>query len=128
MMKFLVDMNMSPRWVDFFAEAGFEAIHWSNVGRIDAPDGELLQWAAEHGYVVVTADLDFGAILAATRDNRPSVLQIRMDILTPEAIGPTVRNAVHQARQELLDGALVSVDIASARLRVLPLGAHRDED
>jgi predicted nuclease of predicted toxin-antitoxin system len=127
MMKFLVDMNMSPRWVGFFAETGFEAVHWSNIGRIDAPDSELLQWAADHGYVVVTADLDFGAILAATRGDRPSVLQIRMDILTPEAIGPAVLNAVRQTHRELLDGALVSVDIASARLRVLPLGISRED-
>jgi predicted nuclease of predicted toxin-antitoxin system len=127
-MKFLVDMNLSPRWVRFFSDAGFEAVHWSDVGPIDASDSELLQWAAERKYIVVTADLDFGAILAASAGIWPSVLQIRTDILTPEAIGLMVRNAIGQARQGLLDGALVSVDIASSRLRLLPLMAQRDED
>jgi hypothetical protein len=67
LMKFLVDMNLSPSWVSFLADAGFAAVHWSKVGRGDAPDIEVMQWAAEHDHVVLTADLDFGAILAATQ-------------------------------------------------------------
>ena len=48
-----------------------------------------MAWATEHGYVVVTADLDFGAILAATRRMSPSVVQVRSDILTPHSISWT---------------------------------------
>jgi predicted nuclease of predicted toxin-antitoxin system len=55
--------------------------------------------AAANDHIVVTCDLDFAAILAATRRNRPSVLQIRSDILTPERIGPTVLIAIRQMRQ-----------------------------
>jgi predicted nuclease of predicted toxin-antitoxin system len=64
-MKLLVDMNLSPSWVRFLVEAGFEAVHWSEVGSGSAADSELMQWAADAGYGVLTADLDFGAILAA---------------------------------------------------------------
>jgi predicted nuclease of predicted toxin-antitoxin system len=120
-MKVLVDMNLSPGWVDFLTEAGFEAVHWVDVGEGNAPDSELMRWAVEHGYVVLTADLDFGAILAATQGRGPSVLQVRSDILTPRAIGGAVLAAIRQSRQELLDGALISVDTARARLRILPL-------
>lgn len=119
-MKVLVDMNLSPGWASFLADAGFEAVHWSNVGAGSAPDGELMQWAAQNGYVVLTADLDFGAILAATHGMQPSVLQVRNDILTPQTIGGAVVAALRQTRQELLDGALVSVDAVRARLRILP--------
>jgi len=119
-MKLLVDMNLSPGWASFLADAGFEAVHWSNVGAGSAPDGELMQWAAQNGYVVLTADLDFGAILAATHGMQPSVLQVRNDILTPQTIGGAVVAALRQTRQELLDGALVSVDAVRARLRILP--------
>ena len=51
-MKFLVDMNLSPSWVDFLARAGFEAVHWSDVGVGEASDFELMQWAAERDHVV----------------------------------------------------------------------------
>jgi predicted nuclease of predicted toxin-antitoxin system len=120
-MKLLVDMNLSPSWVKYLAEAGFEALHWSEIGSGSAPDTELMAWATEHGYVVVTADLDFGAILAATRGMSPSVVQVRSDILTRRSIGEAVVTAIRQAQQELVDGALVSVDPTRARIRILPL-------
>jgi predicted nuclease of predicted toxin-antitoxin system len=120
-MKVLIDMNLSPGWVDFLIEARFDAVHWSDIGAAGATDTELMKWAATHECVLLTADLDFGAILAATRDTQPSVIQLRSDILTPLAIGSSVVAALRQARQELLEGALVSVDAARARLRILPL-------
>jgi predicted nuclease of predicted toxin-antitoxin system len=120
-MKILVDMNLSPGWVDFLIEAGFEAAHWSKVGASDAKDSDVMQWAATYSHVVLTCDLDFGAILAATQGRSPSVLQLRSDLLTPEFIGPAVLAAIHQAQQELSNGALVSIDTARARLRLLPL-------
>jgi predicted nuclease of predicted toxin-antitoxin system len=120
-MKILIDMNLSPDWVNFLITAGHEAIHWSKIGSGSATDDELMTWAAEKGHVVLTADLDFGAILAATKGKGPSVVQVRNDILTPGAIGNAVISALRQARQELVDGALISVDASRARLRVLPL-------
>jgi predicted nuclease of predicted toxin-antitoxin system len=80
-----------------------------------------MQWATEHDRVVLTSDLDFGAILAATRQRRPSVLQLRSDLLTPQTIGRRVLAAIEETRQELAAGALVSVEASRARLRVLPL-------
>jgi predicted nuclease of predicted toxin-antitoxin system len=120
-MKILVDMNLSPGWVDFLVAAGFETVHWSTVGIGDASDSDVMRWAATHSHVVLTCDLDFGAILAATQGRRPSVLQLRSDLLSPEFIGPAVLAAIHQAQQELSSGALVSIDAARARLRLLPL-------
>ena len=65
-MKLLVDMNLSPRWIDLLTEAGFEAAHWSAVGAANASDTEIVGYASAHDYVVLTHDLDFSAILAAT--------------------------------------------------------------
>ena len=65
-MKLLVDMNLSPAWVKILQQAGFDAIHWSEVGSPDAPDKTLFVWAREHKYIVFTHDMDFGAMLAAT--------------------------------------------------------------
>ena len=120
-MKFLIDMNVSPAWVGFLIEAGFEAVHWSQIGQGDAADSEVMQWAAEHDYVVLTSDLDFGAILAATGDQRPSVVQLRSDVLTPDVLGHNVLKSIRRSHQELTEGALVSIDATRMRLRVLPL-------
>jgi predicted nuclease of predicted toxin-antitoxin system len=120
-MKFLVDMNLSPLWVAFLGNAGFEAVHWSDVGAGDASDVQVLHWAAESHHVILTADLDFGAVLAAVGSKQPSVIQLRSDSLNPALIGPMVLTAVRQSREELLGGALISIDVARARVRILPL-------
>ncbi|MEX0852049.1 MAG: DUF5615 family PIN-like protein [Bauldia sp.] len=120
-MKLLVDMNLSPGWVDFFAGAGIEAVHWSSVGPGNAPGRELMQWAAERGYVVLTCVLGLGAVLAATQRQGPSVVQVRSESLALGAIGNAVVSAIRQTRQELAEGAIVSVDAARARLQILPL-------
>jgi hypothetical protein len=52
--KLLVDINLSPSWVDRLARHGFEAVHWSTIGAATAPDSEILMWANEHGFVVIT--------------------------------------------------------------------------
>ncbi len=122
-MKVLVDMNLSPGWIDLLVKAGFQAVHWSSIGRGNESDAELMRWAAEHAHVVLTADLDFGAILAATQRRQPSVIQIRADVPTPAVAGQAVLSAIRQARDELESGAILSVDIGRARLRVLPFRA-----
>ena len=120
-MKLLVDMNLAPGWVNLFAEAGIEAVHWSSLGAANAPDDEVMAYASAHGYVVITQDLDFSAILAATHGEKPSVAQIRADDLSLNAIGKQVIAALQQTASDLETGALLTIDPKRARLRVLPL-------
>ena len=122
-MKLLVDMNLSPRWVDLFAGVGIEAVHWSMVGAKNAPDSEIMVYASANDYVVLTHDLDFSAILAASHGEKPSVVQIRAEDISPDAIGRQVVIALRQMSIELNEGALLTIDPNRTRLRVLPL--HR---
>lgn len=120
-MKLLVDMNLSPRWVAVLAGAGVDAAHWSAVGAQDAPDSEIMAYAAARDFVVLTHDLDFGAILAATHGEKPSVVQLRADDVNPDVVGPKVLAAIRQMEAELQAGALLTVDSNRTRLRLLPL-------
>ena len=86
-MKLLVDMNLSPRWVSSLTDVGIEAAHWSTLGSANASDSEIMSYASEHGYVVLTHDLDFSALLAATRGQKPSVVQIRTNDLDITRLG-----------------------------------------
>jgi predicted nuclease of predicted toxin-antitoxin system len=124
-MKLLIDMNLSPRWVNSLAEAGFEAEHWSTLGIAQTPDSEIMAFASANDYVVLTHDLDFSAILAATHGEKPSVVQIRADDVSLEAIGKQVIDALLQMTSELNEGALVTVDPNRTRLRLLPLPSKR---
>ena len=120
-MKLLVDMNLSPRWATTFVSA-ITADHWSTIGRHNASDAEIMVYAREHGYVVLTNDLDFSAILAASGARGPSVVQIRADNLDPNVIGLFVLGALIEVMDELEHGALVSIAPGRpTRVRVLPL-------
>ena len=121
-MKLLIDMNLSPRWVEVFMAAGFDATHWFVIGDPRATDHSIMEWARSNGHIVFTHDLDFGAILAATQASGPSVIQIPANNVLPEEAGVTVIAAIRRFRDVLEQGALISVDPQSARVRILPLG------
>jgi predicted nuclease of predicted toxin-antitoxin system len=120
-MKLLVDMNLSPHWIGFLNNAGIEAAHWSTVGASNAPDVEIMAYASANDYTVLTHDLDFSAILAATHGEKPSVIQIRAEDVSPEVIGDQILIALRQMASELEEGALLTVDPNRTRIRVLPL-------
>ncbi len=76
-MRLLIDMNLAPRWVERLSRAGYETVHWSEVGAVDAADSTICQYAREHGFVIITNDLDFPRILAFTSERKPSVILLR---------------------------------------------------
>ena len=121
-MKLLIDMNLSPRWVEVLAHAGIEALHWSQVGSRNAPDTAIMHYANQNQLCVLTHDLDFGAILAASGAETPSVIQIRADDVSPEALSGALLKTIRQHRQSLEQGALLTLDPLRARVRILPLG------
>ena len=123
-LRLLIDMNLSPAWVQTLNTAGFEAVHWSSIGRPDATDQVLFAWARENGHAVFTHDLDFGAMLALTGATSPSVFQIRTEDVSPEALGVRAVAALRRFSDELAAGALIVVDEGRDRVRVLPLMAN----
>jgi len=119
--KLLLDMNLAPRWVRWLRNAGIDAVHWTEVGLPTAPDAVIFSYARQNGLVVFTHDLDFGALLAHTRARGPSVVQVRTQDTSPEAIGQLILSALQQHAESLDAGALLTVDPLKARVRILPI-------
>jgi predicted nuclease of predicted toxin-antitoxin system len=122
-MKLLIDVNLSPSWVAYLKTYSIESIHWTQVGNANDPDELLFDWAMTHGFVVFTNDLDFGAILAATNARGPSVIQLRVQDVLPPSLGPRLIAILERFGRELHEGALISVDVAREKVRILPI--HR---
>ena len=120
-LSILIDMNLSPDWVDELAAHGWSAVHWSTLGDPKMPDREIMDWALANDHVVFTHDLDFGTMLALTQANGPSVIQVRGQNILPDHLGPIVVAALNQYESELQSGALVVVDEAKSRVRILPI-------
>ncbi len=121
-MKCLLDMNVSPRLCASLAQAGWDAVHWSAVGDVTASDAAILGYAISRGHVVLSHDLDFSAILAATGAKSPSVVQIRFQDVLSEEFLAILLATLNQFAAEIETGALVVVDGKRARVRLLPIG------
>ncbi len=120
-MKVLIDMNLSPSWVEHFSSANVEAVHWSSIGKASAPDYEVFNYARQFGYVIFTHDLDFGSLLALTQTHSPSVIQVRTQDVLPKALASRVLGIIRQYETVLEQGALLVVDETRERVRILPL-------
>jgi predicted nuclease of predicted toxin-antitoxin system len=119
--RVLIDMNLSPRWIEVFERHGWQAVHWSVVGDPRATDRVIMEWARAHQYVVFTHDLDFGTLLAVTHAEGPSVMQMRAQDVLPAHLENVVVAAMRQYGALLKAGALITVDESASRARILPL-------
>ncbi|WPL18857.1 hypothetical protein Thiowin_03948 [Thiorhodovibrio winogradskyi] len=124
----LLDMNIPEVWEPYLRKAGHEAIHWSRIGDIRAEDAVIMDWARQHEHIILTHDLDFGALLYLTKARAPSVLQIRAEHIIPRVMGESVPTALESAKIALDAGALVTIDPRRHRVRVLPLPGQADSN
>jgi predicted nuclease of predicted toxin-antitoxin system len=114
-------MNLSPEWIPFLKRHGWESVHWADVGDRKAADEGIMRWAESNGHIVFTHDLDFGTLLALTRQKGPSVIQVRSQDVSPSFLGPHVILALQQFQQVLSKGAILVVEEDNTRVRLLPL-------
>jgi predicted nuclease of predicted toxin-antitoxin system len=118
-MRILIDMNLTPRWVNYLRDSGYETMHWSSIGPATAKDREIFDHAREHSYVILTNDLDFPQI----QETAPSVILLRGEPLVPEVRGDAILRVLQECDAELTQGAVVSFDWSDRpRASVLPLG------
>jgi predicted nuclease of predicted toxin-antitoxin system len=119
--RILIDMNLTPEWVEFFAGRGVESIHWSAAGDPKALDPYIMDFARENRMVVFTHDLDFGNILAVTHARGPSVIQARVEDPLSATIGEAVVAALTENAALLERGALLTIEPDRSRVRILPI-------
>jgi len=120
-LQILIDMNLSPDWVEVLTKSGWSSLHWSAVGNPKAADREIMDWARSNRHLVFTHDLDFGTMLALTHATGPSVIQIRGQNVLPNSMASIVLVALKQYESDLTAGALVVVEETKLRVRVLPI-------
>lgn len=118
-MKFVIDMNLGPEWIDCLATVGHTAVHWSTIGRRDESDAAIMRWAHEHDHIVLTADLDFGILVVRRGLDSPSVVQLRMANTLARHAGDDVLAAIQHTHADLAAGALVTVENQKYRVRRL---------
>ena len=122
-MRFLVDNALSPVVADKLCEAGHEALHVRDRGMQSSTDGEILELARNEDRILVSADTDFGTLLALRRLAKPSVVIFRRTSgRRPQAQAGFLMDRLPDIREALGQGSMVVVEETRLRIRRLPIG------
>ena len=120
-MRFLVDNALSLLLVPQLSDSGHDAIHVRDVGLAAATDIEVVKFAAKEDRIIISADTDFGTILALRKQIKPSFVLLRGNIeRRPETQATVLLQQLPRLEEHLVAGAVVVITRDRIRFRRLP--------
>ena len=120
-MKFLADMGISSKTVTFLNSLAHDAVHLKDQGLHKASDAFILEKALTEDRVLLTHDLDFAELLAASGGKAPSVIIFRLRNMHPDRVNIYLSMIIETHAATLGKGVIISVDEGLIRLRHLPI-------
>lgn len=120
-MQFIADMGISGSTVKWLREHGHAAVHLRELGMQRASDAEIVEKAKKAESIILTCDLDFGDIMAASGEKHPSVVIFRLENETPANVNGRLEQVLSESSPALRQGAIIIVEDARHRVRLLPL-------
>jgi len=121
-MKFLIDNAVSPKVAETLKAHGFDSVHVRDYGIQDSIDDVVFDRAASENRVLVSADTDFGFILAKRISHKPSVILLRGEISRkPEAQARILLANIKMITEDLEKGSVIVMDGHRIRIRSLPI-------
>ncbi len=127
-MRFLIDNALSPALAVLLTDAGHDAVHVRSLGLQHAQDIDIFDRSAADDRVLVSADTDFGTLLATRSARKPSVIQFRgSGSRKPDVLAHTLLANLSQFSEALERGGIVTLEPSRIRIRALPIGGTTNE-
>ncbi len=124
-MRFLVDNALSPILATLLEQAGHDALHVRTIELHRSEDLVIFERAAAEDRIVVSADTDFGTLLATRSAQKPSVIQFRgPGSRKPEALALAILSNLPQLVDALQSGSIVTFEPSRVRVRALPINVE----
>ena len=120
-MRLLLDMGISVGVADILRSHGHDVAHLQERGLDTLADPEILQLAIAEKRIIVTNDLDFTDLLAASAALLPSVVIFRLRNMRPERVLVRLLAVIKNFASDLQTGPVISVTESQIRKRALPL-------
>lgn len=120
-MKFLADMGVSLKTVEALRNASHDIVHLRDIGWQKKPDKEIIERARIEERVLLTFDLDFGTLLASSKDQWPSTVIFRLSDQTPDSVTKKLLTIMESQSEFLNEGCIIIVEDNKFRVRKLPL-------
>lgn len=120
-LRFLADMGVDIRVVQWLRQKGHDAKHLRDEGLHRIPNGEIFVKSISENRIIITFDLDFGEIVAFSKGRKVSVILFRLhNTRTPHLIN-RLATVLEDTTEALEEGAVVVVEESRHRVRYLPL-------
>jgi predicted nuclease of predicted toxin-antitoxin system len=120
-MRLLADMHISPRTVAFLRSLGHDVLRVPELLPINAVDEDIVARALAENRTLLTQDLDFSAVIALTGKKYPSLISLRLSSSRIEYVNAVLQKVLPEVEEDVLEGAIVTVEDQRVRRRRLPL-------
>ena len=119
--RYIADQNISIRTVALLQGSGYDIRRISDFLPPHTSDARIIEFARTQDWAIITQDLDYSALLADSRHDRPSLVSVRLHDNRPHSLAEILERVLPSVEADLQEGAIVVVEESRIRVRRLPL-------